>query len=80
MDENEQIKAMALRMNNKFEKYWRECNLLMVIVVILDPRFKMVFIWFCFPVIYKEPKTIRNIEFVLTVLHELYDAYVKNHI
>ena len=39
-DENEFIQAMVAEMKSKFDKYWGECNLLMAIVVILDPRCK----------------------------------------
>ncbi|XP_062170979.1 zinc finger BED domain-containing protein RICESLEEPER 2-like [Alnus glutinosa] len=37
-DENEYIKAMAYKMSTKFQKYWGECNLLMSIAAVLDPR------------------------------------------
>jgi hypothetical protein len=78
-DENHYIKAMAEKMNLKFEKYWGECNLLMAIAAVLDPRFKMKLIQYCFPLIYPEPDATKNIEYVLSVLHELFDEYVKDH-
>jgi hypothetical protein len=40
-DENGYIRAMTQKMNLKIEKYWGECNLLMVVGAILDLRFKM---------------------------------------
>ncbi|XP_059443839.1 zinc finger BED domain-containing protein RICESLEEPER 2-like isoform X2 [Corylus avellana] len=78
-DQNENIKSLAQKMNAKFEKYWGECSLLMAIAAVLDPSGKMRIIRFCFPLIYQEPEATTNIEFVLTVLHELYNEYVKEH-
>jgi len=40
-DENDFIKAMVMKMNIKFEKYWGKCNLLMAIAAVLNPKFKM---------------------------------------
>jgi len=39
----------------------------------------MKLVQYCFPVIYPELEAIRQIEFFLKVLHELYDEYVKDH-
>lgn len=47
MDNNTYIKAMVGKMNLKFEKYWGECNLLISIAAVLDPRCKMKLIEFC---------------------------------
>jgi hypothetical protein len=33
----------------KFEKYWGECNLLMAIATVLEPRFKIKLVQYCFP-------------------------------
>lgn len=46
MDPNIYIKVMIEKMNTKFEKYWGECNLLISIVVALDPHYKMKLIEF----------------------------------
>ncbi|XP_042944767.1 zinc finger BED domain-containing protein RICESLEEPER 2-like [Carya illinoinensis] len=79
VDRNEYIQAMAKKMNEKFEKYWGECNLLMAIAAVLDPRYKMVLIKFCFPLIYPKFEASQNIDLVFKVLHELYDEYVQVH-
>jgi hypothetical protein len=78
-DPNDYIRSMAVRMKSKFDKYWGECNLLMAIAAILDPRFKMVLIRFCFPIIYQEAEAIKNIEYVERILNEIYDVYVNEH-
>lgn len=58
MDDNDYIKAMVLKMKKKFEKYWGECNLLMAIVVVLDPRYMIMLVEFCFPEIYPRQKLL----------------------
>ncbi|XP_062176097.1 zinc finger BED domain-containing protein RICESLEEPER 1-like [Alnus glutinosa] len=78
-DNNDYIRAMASKMSNKFEKYWGSCNLLMALAAVLDPRYKMKLINFCFPLIYPEPEASMNIDNVLSVLHELYEVYVASH-
>jgi len=70
---------MVSKMSNKFEKYWGNCNLLMALVAVLDPRYKMKLIKFCFPLIYPELEASMNIDNVHSVLHELYEVYVASH-
>jgi hypothetical protein len=70
---------MAGKMAQKFEKYWGECNLLMSIVVVLDPRYKMKLINFCFPLIYPDSEYAQYIQNVMAVLHELFEVYVTAH-
>jgi hypothetical protein len=72
VDRNEYIRSMASKVTLKFDKYWGECNLLMSIAAVLDPRYKMKLINFCFPFIYPEPESSMHIENVLSILHELY--------
>ncbi|XP_028090266.1 zinc finger BED domain-containing protein RICESLEEPER 1-like [Camellia sinensis] len=79
VDDNDYIKAMALKMKRKFDKYWGECNLLMAIAAVLDPRFKLMLVQFCFPEIYPEAEATRNISMVRDALYELYNEYVVIH-
>lgn len=70
------MKGMLDKMKNKFDKYWSDCNLLLSIAAILDPRYKMKLIEFCFPKIYSKLEFERNIKFVMLSLEELYSEYV----
>ncbi|CAL5372511.1 unnamed protein product [Camellia sinensis] len=79
VDDNDYIKAMALKMKKKIDKYWGECNLLMAIAAVLDPRFKLILVQFCFPEIYPEAEATRNISMVRDALYELYNEYVVIH-
>jgi hypothetical protein len=78
-DKNDYIRSMTHRMKSKFDKYWSECNLLMTIAAILDPRFKLVFIRFCFSKIYQEAEATKNIEYVQRNLKEIYDVYLHEY-
>ena len=46
------MKKMGAAMLHKFDKYWEVKNNVMVIVTILDPRFKMRYIQFYFSQLY----------------------------
>jgi len=76
VDRHDYIRSMAEKMAQKFEKYWGECNLLMSIAAVLDPRYKMKLINFCFPLIYPNSEYPQHIQNVLAVLHELFEVYV----
>ncbi|XP_042962435.1 zinc finger BED domain-containing protein RICESLEEPER 1-like [Carya illinoinensis] len=79
LDQNDCIQAMVVKMNTKFDKYWEECNLLMAVATVLDPRFKMMLVQLCFLVIYSEPEATRNIDTILRILYELYDEYAEDY-
>jgi len=46
------VKSMAIEMNRKYEKYWREYNLLLAIACVLGPRYKIQFVKFCYKRLY----------------------------
>lgn len=70
---------MARKMKLKFDKYWGECNLLISIAAVLDPRNKMKLIEFAFQSIYKEDDANRYVITVQNCLYELYKEYVDAH-
>ncbi|KAA8548312.1 hypothetical protein F0562_004741 [Nyssa sinensis] len=80
VDDNEFIRAIASMMKAKFDKYWNECNLLMAIDAVLDPRYKMIIVNYCFPEIYSEAEANRNIATVKQVLYKIYNEYVVTHV
>ena len=78
MEDNEFfIRDMASSMKEKFDKYWGECNLVMAIASVLDPRVKMYVVNFSFPQIY-QPDSVatENVEKVVSSLYIMYDYYV----
>ena len=66
-------------MKLNFDKYWGECNFVMAIAAVLDPRFKMTLINFSFPKIYQGFEIARNIDCVHDSLYELYNEYVVDY-
>ncbi|KAK2373563.1 zinc finger BED domain-containing protein DAYSLEEPER [Trifolium repens] len=76
-DEDLFMREMASPMKVKFDKYWGECNLLMAIASVLDPRVKFHIVRICFPKIYKSEEVAdENIKKVRSALDDLYDEYV----
>ncbi|XP_059462188.1 zinc finger BED domain-containing protein RICESLEEPER 2-like [Corylus avellana] len=78
-DRNEYMRSMAIRMIDKFDKYWGDSNLLMSIAAVLDPRYKMKLINLCFPITYPLTEAGNRINDVLAVLKELFESYVSAH-
>ncbi|KAH9705537.1 BED-type domain-containing protein [Citrus sinensis] len=50
--DNLAIRIMADKMTDKFDKYWNEIHPMLVVAIVLDPRYKMMLIHFYFPKIY----------------------------
>ncbi|XP_051152525.1 zinc finger BED domain-containing protein RICESLEEPER 1-like [Andrographis paniculata] len=68
---------MATQMKEKFDKYWGECNLLMAVANVLDPRVKFHGVEICFPMIYKsEEVAAEYVNKVRASLQQLYNDYV----
>ena len=68
--------SMADAMLDKFDKYWEKNNL-MVIATILDPRFKMRYITWCFGEIYPPYRCMKELDDINAELEDLYMKYSK---
>nr|KYP35603.1 Putative AC transposase [Cajanus cajan] len=62
-------------MQEKIDKYWRECSLVLALAVVMDPRFKMKLVEFSFTKIYGDDAHV-YIKTVDDGIHELFHEYV----
>lgn len=69
------VSSIAREMHEKFDKYWKDCSLVLSIAVVMDPRFKMKLIEFSFSKLYGED-AVRYTKVVSDAIHELYHEYV----
>jgi hypothetical protein len=66
---------MASQMISKFEKYWSEFSLVLAIVVVLDPRYKLRLVKYYYMKIYgAESQEYENVTKTLTKLFMEYSA------
>ncbi|XP_057967030.1 zinc finger BED domain-containing protein RICESLEEPER 1-like [Malania oleifera] len=68
------MSSMALKMKEKFDKYWSKCSLALAVAAILDPRFKMKLVEYYYTQIYgsSAPDRIKD---VFDRVKELFKAY-----
>ncbi|XP_074367079.1 zinc finger BED domain-containing protein RICESLEEPER 1-like [Apium graveolens] len=71
---DECLQMMAGPMNLKFSKYWDECSICLV-VVILDPRFKIDIIEYYYDKIFGKELSYSHVERVRTAFFDLYIEY-----
>lgn len=76
---DDELKLMADAMLDKFDKYWEEKNNVMVLATILDPRFKMRFIGWCFNQMYEPSKAANELRDVKDELKDLYSQFEMDH-
>ena len=76
-DNRDFVKRMTLKMKEKFDKYWGECNLVMAILAVLDPRYKMKLILYSFPKIYPTDDFQGHIDDVRESLQIIYKEYLS---
>ncbi|CAB4263762.1 unnamed protein product [Prunus armeniaca] len=75
VDSDSFMKSMATQMMEKFDKYWKEYSLILAVAVILDPRYKIQFVEFCYKRLYgynsEEMTKVRD------MLFSLFDLYFR---
>jgi hypothetical protein len=67
--------SIAKDMHERFDKYWKDCNLVLAIAVVMDPRFKMKLVEFSYSKIYGV-EAAKYVKVVDDAVHELYNEYV----
>ncbi|XP_075520592.1 zinc finger BED domain-containing protein RICESLEEPER 2-like isoform X3 [Primulina tabacum] len=68
------MRSMANRMFQKFDKYWKDYNILLSIAVIVDPRFKKQFVEFCYNKLYGHGSN--ELSLVKSKLVSLFEEYM----
>ncbi|XP_065880418.1 zinc finger BED domain-containing protein RICESLEEPER 2-like [Euphorbia lathyris] len=72
------LSCMAIKMKKKLDKYWENdanLNFVLFAAVVLDPRFKMGYVGFCFDEVYGEYKGRLMRDGVKETLYSLYAHY-----
>ncbi|KAK8565068.1 hypothetical protein V6N12_058643 [Hibiscus sabdariffa] len=64
-------------MKDRFTKYWGECNLLMAIGLVMDPRLKMRVVEIAFPKTFPSDLGRENISKVKDIMYQLFDEYLR---
>ena len=72
-DDDAIIRAMAKEMKEKFDKYWEYYNPVLSFAVILDPRYKLQCVEFCYGKLYKQ----EAISMAANLRDKLYDIFEK---
>ncbi|KAB2072822.1 hypothetical protein ES319_A07G043500v1, partial [Gossypium barbadense] len=70
------LTPMVKQMQEKFNKYWAEYSLILSCAAILDPRYKLNYVQYCFKTIYGVHAS-DFVETILSNLRLLFDEYVK---
>ncbi|XP_047074183.1 zinc finger BED domain-containing protein RICESLEEPER 2-like [Lolium rigidum] len=73
--EDPDVSSIAKDMHETFDKYWKDCNLVLAIAVVMDPRFKMKLVEFSYSKIYGIDAA-KYVKVVNDSVHELYKEYV----
>lgn len=74
---DETIKQLTIEMQKKFNKYWSECNKMLLIASILDPRMKLIFLECCFKEVYDEEESSLKIGEIYETLATFYTIYAN---
>ncbi|XP_059658578.1 zinc finger BED domain-containing protein RICESLEEPER 1-like [Cornus florida] len=72
--------AIAAKIKVKFDKYWgsiEKVNMMSVVAIVLDPRFKLNYVGYCYSQVYDYNMVNALIEKVIGVLKRIYREYEK---
>ncbi|CAN6699776.1 unnamed protein product [Malus baccata var. baccata] len=69
------ISSLTKTMQERVEKYWKNCSLALATAVVMDPRFKMKLVEFSFNKVYGE-EAPTHIKVVDDGIHELFHEYL----
>ncbi|CAL5408167.1 unnamed protein product [Camellia sinensis] len=72
------LKAMAIKMKTKFDKYWgkiEKINMMLLIAVVLDPRYKLKYVRFCYFEVYQPVMVSELTQKVRETLNNIFDEY-----
>ncbi|XP_059291260.1 zinc finger BED domain-containing protein DAYSLEEPER-like [Lycium ferocissimum] len=69
------VRNLTKPLHEKFDKYWNDCNLVLAVAVVMDPRFKMKIVEFTFNKIYGE-EAESWIKIVDEGVHEVFCDYI----
>ncbi|PKU59729.1 zinc finger BED domain-containing protein RICESLEEPER 2 [Dendrobium catenatum] len=73
------VTRMVADMQEKFEKYWIKHNLILSCAAVLDPRYKVKFVEFCYTKIYGD-KAEESVNTTVRTLYGLFDEYKPNSV
>lgn len=76
------LSLMAIKMKEKFDKYWGnidKVNMMLLIAVLLDPRYKLEYIEFCYAKVYEVGKVKGLIGRIMGALTTIFDHYQRLH-
>lgn len=68
---------MVKEMQSKFDRYWSEYNLILSCAAILDPRYKIKFVEYCFTKLYGSAAQ-RYVSISVNTLYGLFNEYIQN--
>ena len=74
---NEIVNTMASSMLEKFDKYWSGCHIVMAMVVVLDPRYKIKILEFYFSIMFGS-KALSEARKIRQICYDLLSEYQSN--
>lgn len=76
--EDDFIRMLVGKMQKKFDKYWQNYSSVLSIGIVLDPRYKIQYVEFCFQKLYPDTWMDKVIE-VRAMMNSLYDEYFTKY-